>query len=100
MKKTVELDSKGNFVDIRNIRFECKVADVLLGVQRGIDVYFRFDSHDNLINERCFHWSGQNEDPWSNEKCLEEVIKVINQGGVIKTTIGYPPKIEEPNVIN
>ena len=89
----VELDVDGNFVDIRNLRFERKVADVLLGVQRGVDVYFRFDSKENQVNERCFHFSGVTA-PWGDDKCFEKVIEKIEAEKKIVTEIAYLPKEE------
>lgn len=90
----IELDFKGNFVEIRNVRLHKKVADVVLGIQRGVDVYFRFDSKENQVNERCFHFTGVST-VWSDEKCLQEVIKRIESGELIKTQINYLPKTEE-----
>jgi len=93
----IELDKKGNFVDATNIRFHKKVADVTLGIQRGVDVYFRFETQMNklLTNERCLHFTSLTT-PWSDEKCLQEVVKRIESGELIKTQINYPPKTEEP----
>lgn len=92
----IELDKQGNFVEATGIRFHKKVADVVLGIQRGVDVYFRFETQMNktLTNERCLHFTGVTT-PWSDEKCFEKVIERLNEGGVIKTQINYPPKIEE-----
>lgn len=93
----IELDVKGNFVEITNIRFQKKVADIVLGIQRGIDVYFRFETQMNklLTNERCLHFTGPHLTVWSDEKCLEEVIKVLKSGQIIKTKINYPQKENE-----
>ena len=93
----IELGQKGNFVEPTNIRFHKKVADVVLGIQRGIDVYFRFETQMNkpLTNERCLHFTGPHLTVWSDQKCLEEVIKVLKSGQIIKTKINYLPQENE-----
>jgi hypothetical protein len=91
----IELDIEGNFLEATDFTFHRKESNTLLGIQRGVDVYFRFKSKDGRqLNERCFHFSSVGA-PWSNEKCMEEVMKKLESGGIVKTEITYPPKTEE-----
>lgn len=94
----IQLDTLENYVEVTNVTFYKKVADVVLGVQRGVDVYFKFLVNGSTeFSERCLHFSEQTE-PWTNKQCLEKVIERIESGELIKTEIKYEIIEDEPMV--
>lgn len=93
-----KIDQRPSKVEIYSLNIVSLKADILLGVQLGVDVTIEFittEKAGKLRNVRTMHFTGPHASVWSKEKALAKVIAFINNGGVIITDVKYP----EPEIV-
>lgn len=67
-------------------------ADILLGVQRGIDVHISFLTQEKktlLPNYRIIHFKGVHGSIWSESKAKDKIIEFVESGGKLISNPAY-----------
>jgi len=97
------IDSLNRYQEITFLSIIKLEADILLGIQRGIDVYFQFLTEHEvngkkhpLKNVRCLHFTGPHKKIWDETEALNRVIAYIDDKNIVISNPHYIK--EETNV--
>jgi len=96
MKAKIDNDKREQ--EITFLQVDQLVHDVILGVQRGVDVYVSFLTEEKggyLKNSRCVHFSAVSTSKWTEEKALTEVMKHIEAGNILKQSAVYQNPLDK-----
>ncbi len=78
--------------EISNLKVENLKADILLGVQRGVDVHISFTTVEKmrtLHNMRTIHFKGSHSSIWNKEKALLQIKEFIESGNKLISNQKY-----------
>lgn len=89
MKADIGTGQKQEIMMLSIVRLD---ADIVLGIQRGIDVHISFLTEENtklLPNYRVIHFKGVHSSIWNEKKAEKKIIEYIEAGNKLVSNQKY-----------